>query len=337
MTGFKRTLILLLSLTLTTSCGQPNLLTDVSETDSDEALFFEAKKKIDKLEWSAAIDIIENQMSDGYAAQMDVQEALAGAYAGKCGFTFVDIINGLKNSSSTSIFPFFMSIFAGNTLDTSACDRSIGIITSFGSVLQRTSDQNLFLTILGIARIGTTLGAKLDPTLDGVADGVYKTDFNVCHNYSGAPGTNTATDGWPPANPVPPAPIDPANPLSIPAPAAAPNRSITDTEAKKVASGIGIIFENMSALAAVLSGGNSTLTALQDALTQCEAVAGAGNCTATNVAAVTPELLYTIRVLMDSSAMGFGTCTPGAAPAPPAPYDLNDPSYCCIRLKPPVP
>lgn len=331
MTGFKRTLILLLSLTLTTSCGQPNLLTDVSETDSDEALFFEAKKKIDKLEWSAAIDIIENQMSDGYAAQVDVQEALAGAYAGKCGFTFVDIINGLKNSSSTSIFPFFMSIFAGNTLDTSACDRSISIITSFGSVLQRTNDQNLFLTILGIARIGTTLGAKLDPTLDGVADGVYKTDFNVCHNYSGGAGSS-ATDGWSQTLPLPSL----QNPFSIPAPASSPARAVTDTDAKKVASGIGIIFENMSALAAVLSGGNSTLTALQDALTQCEAVAGAGNCTATNVAAVTPELLYTIRVLMDSSAMGFGTCTPGTMPDDPG-DDLNNAAYCCIRLKPPVP
>lgn len=327
MTGFKRTLILLLSLTLTTSCGQPNLLTDVSETDSDEALFFEAKKKIDALEWDTAIDIIENQMSDGYAAQVDVQEALAGAYAGKCGFTFVDIINGLKNSPSSSIFPFFMSIFAGNTLDTSACDQSISIITSFGSVLERTNDQNLFLTILGIARIGTTLGAKLDPTQDGVADGVYKTDYNICHNYSGGAGS-AATDGWPQGDPM-------QNPLNIPLPVASPARAITDTEAKKIASGIGIIFENMSALAAVLSGGNSTLTALQDALTQCETVAGAGNCTATNIAAVTPELLYTIRVLMDSSAMGFGTCTPGVMPDDPG-DDLNNPAYCCIRLKPPV-
>ncbi|UXR64485.1 hypothetical protein EZJ49_15560 [Bdellovibrio bacteriovorus] len=330
MTGFKKTLILLLSLTLTTSCGQPNLLTDVSQTDSDEALFFEAKRKIDELEWTAAIDIIENQMSDSYAAQVDVQEALAGAYAGKCGFTFVDIINGLRNSPSSNLFPFFMNIFAGNVLDTSACDRSISIITSFGSVLQRTNDQNLFLTILGIARIGTTLGAKLDPTHDGVADGVYKTDFNICHNYSGAPGTNTSTDGWPQPGP------SIQNPLSIPAPAAAPDRSLTDTEAKKVASGIGIIFENMSALASVLSGGNATLDALEDALTECESVAGAGNCTATNEAAVTPELLYTIRVLMDSSAMGFGTCTPGQYPDDPG-DDLNDPAYCCIRLKPPVP
>lgn len=327
MTGFKRTLILLLSLTLTTSCGQPNLLTDVSETDSDEALFFEAKKKIDKLEWSTAIDIIENQMSDGFAAREEVQEVLAGAYAGKCGFTFMDIVNGLKNSSSTSIFPFFMNIFSGNALDTSACDRSINIITSFGSVLERTNDQNLFLTILGIARIGTTLGAKLDPTHDGVADGVYKTDFNVCHNYSGGVGSS-ATDGWPQGNPM-------QNPLSIPDPAVAPDRALTDIEAKKVASGIGIIFENMSALAAILSGGNSTLNALQDALTQCESVAGAGNCTATNVAAVTPELLYTIRVLMDSADMGFGTCTPGVMPDDPS-DDLNDPAYCCIRLKPPV-
>lgn len=314
MKNVKKIFIVLLSMILTTSCGQPNLLTDVSQTDTDEALYFEAKKQIDDMEWDTAIDIIENQMSDGYAAQEAVQESLAGAYAGKCGFTFIDILDGIQNSPSAKIFPFFMSIFAGNTLDPSSCDQAISIISSFGSVVERTQDQNLFLTILGIARIGTTLGAKLDPTADGTADGVYNTDYNICHNYS----AGVATDGYPvPGGPFPPAPM------------AEPTRSITDTEAKKVASGIGMIFENMSALASVLSGDNSTLTSLQDALTSCEAVAGAGNCTATNESAVGPELLYTIRILMDTNDMGFGTCDPTKI--------YPDAAACCPRLYPPVP
>ncbi|AFY02747.1 hypothetical protein [Bdellovibrio bacteriovorus] len=315
----KQAFIILLSLVLTTSCAQPNLLTDVSDTDSDDALYYEAKKKLDALEWDEAIDIIENQLSPTYAAKVSVKETLAGAYAGKCGFTFVDIISGMQNSPSANIFPFFVSIFGGNTLDTASCDQAISIISSLGTVLQRTQDQNLFMTILGIARIGTTISAKLDPTNDGVVDGVYNTNYSVCHNYSGAPGTATATDGW--AQPGP----SPQNPLSIPAPVVAPTRSITDTEAKKVASGIGLIFENISALASVLSGDNSTLTALQDALEQCESVAGAGNCTATNEAAVGPELLYTIRVLMDTNGMGFGACDPTKV--------YPDAAACCPRLK----
>ncbi|MFV3408448.1 hypothetical protein ACNH6C_07560 [Bdellovibrio bacteriovorus] len=311
MKSVKQAFIILLSLVLTTSCAQPNLLTDVSDTDSDDALYYEAKKKLDALEWDEAIDIIENQLSPTYAAKVSVKETLAGAYAGKCGFTFVDILSGMQNSPSANIFPFFVSIFGGNTLDTASCDQAISIISGLGTVLQRTQDQNLFMTILGIARIGTTLGAKLDPTNDGVADGVYNTDFNVCHNYSGGPGS-AATDGWPQPGP-------------IPAPVVAPTRTVTDIEAKKVASGIGLIFENISALASVLSGDNSTLTALQDALGQCELVAGAGNCTATNEAAVTDELLYTIRVLMDANGMGFGTCDPTKV--------YPDAAACCPRLK----
>lgn len=312
MNAVKRIFILVLCLTLSTSCSAPNVLTEYSQTDTDEALFYEAKKKIDALEWDEAIDIIENQISDGYAAKVKVQEALAGAYAGKCGFTFVDILNGLMNSPSSSIFPFFMSIFAGNTLDPAACDESIRIISSFGTVLQRTQDQNLFLTILGIARVGTSLGAKLDPTSDGVADGVYGTDYNVCHNYS----AGSATDGYPGAM-IPP----------MPAPPAEPTRSLTDTEVKNVASGIGLIFENMSALAAALSGDNSTLTALEDALASCESVAGAGNCTATNESAVSAELLFAMRYLLDTGDMGFGSCDPTKA--------FPDASACCPALKPP--
>lgn len=306
----KRILILLMSLALTTSCGEPNLLTEFSQTDSDEALYFEAKKQIDNLQWDTAIDIIENQMGSAYAARVDVKETLAGAYAGKCGFTFIDIVTGLSNSPSANLFPFFMSIFAGQTLTPSACDQAISIISSLGNASQRSQDQNLFLTILGIARIGTTLGAKLDPTADGVADGVYSTDYNVCHNYSGG----AATDGY-------------GLPLPAPQPPAEPARSITDAEAKRVASGIGMIFENMAALGSVLSGDNATLTSLQETLTDCEAIAGVGNCTATSVDAVSPELLYVIRVLLDVNGMGFGTCVIGDTyPAATA---------CCPALKPP--
>lgn len=309
MNVVRRAFIIVLSLMVFSSCSAPNLLTEYSQTDTDEALFFEAKKKIDNLEWDAAIDLIENQISDGFASQVEVQEALAGAYAGKCGFTFIDVINGLINSPSSNIFPYFMGIFAGTTLQPASCDESIRIITSLGSVLERSQDQNLFLTVLGIARIGTTLGAKLDLTSDGVPDGVYGTDFNVCHNYSGA----TATDGYPGDIPIAPPPK--------------PTRFLTDEEVKKVASGIGLVFENMSALAAALSGDNSTLTALQAALTTCESIPGVTDCRVTDETAVSAGTLFSMRYLLDTATMGFGSCDPTKG--------YPDPSACCPALKPP--
>lgn len=297
MKCFRRFAVLILCSMLTTSCGDPNLFTEYSQQETDEAFFIDAQKKIDSLQWNAAIDIINNKMSANYRQKVKVKEALAGAYAGKCGFTFADVLAGLQNNPSSRIFPFFMSIFAGLTLDTASCDSAITVMESIGGVLDRTADQNLFMSILGLARIGTVLSAKLDrPIADGTPDGVYKTDYNVCHNYS----AGVATDGWPGNVPYAPEPV------------AAPTRFITDTEAKKVASGIGLLFENMSALGSVLSGGNSTLTGLQSALTQCESVAGASNCTQTNPNNVSATLLYATRVLLDEGQMGFGSCVVGS-------------------------
>lgn len=320
MTLIKKILVIITILSLTTSCSDPNVLTEFSQQESDEAFFMEAKKKINRMEWTAALDILENKISSGFQQQLKVKEARAGAYAGRCGFTFADILGNIQNTPSAEIFPFFMSIFAGTTVIPGACDSAIAIMTSLGDVTERTNDQNLFISILGMARIGTILQSKLDgPVADGIPDGAYGTDYNVCHNYSGG----SATDGWP-ALPFPlPA---------MPAPEAEPatGRTLSDDDVKKVASGIGLIFENISALGAAMSGANSTLDSLEDALTMCEDLPGSPDCIVTDTALVSAELLYATRILLSDSSMGFGVCTAGAFPNPPTPPFPA--SLCCPGL-----
>lgn len=302
MLRLKFVFIILLSLALTTSCGQPNVLTEFSKTDSDEALYVEAKKQLDLYEWQGAIDIIEDEMSAGFRARMDVVETLASAYAGKCGLIFFDLVQGLSNNPSTALFPYFMDIFKNQTLDTPSCDEAIELIEGLGTVTTRTQDQNLFMALLGIARLGTTLSSKLDQDdHNGVADA----PFNMCHDYSGG----GPADVWPAPYNAPPF-TDP--PFSIPQPPPTMDHYLSDTDVTQVITGLGLVFENLAALGAAI-GGVSTIDALEEALEDCEDVnGGSGSCTITDPANVTAETRYAFRLLLDDGDMGFGSCSMAA-------------------------
>ncbi|MGZ3770209.1 MAG: hypothetical protein ACXWRZ_14620, partial [Bdellovibrio sp.] len=56
--------ITVLILMITTSCGQPNVLKGYSSNvQSDEALFLDAKNKLDSSDWDSAISIITTSLS----------------------------------------------------------------------------------------------------------------------------------------------------------------------------------------------------------------------------------------------------------------------------------
>lgn len=292
---------LILSLGLTTSCDKSNVLTEYSQTDSDEALYIDAKKKMDNLQWQVAIDIIEDQISAGFQARRDVKNSLAGAYAGKCGVTFFDLIDGLTNSPSPQIFPYFMGIFEGVTLDTASCDTAIQIMQSLGTVGQRTNDENLYLALLGLTRIGTTLSAKLDQS---PSNGAIDSNSTVCNNNTGG----SETDGW--------SAQFKANPFNFPAAPGGMTHFLTDNEVKKVIVGLGLIFENAAALTAALGGGsNSTLDGINDAKAACASAIDAitnhavASCEFTDTTAVPSSLVYAFRLMLRSDDFGFAGCS----------------------------
>lgn len=274
--------LILLFVFVFSGCGDVNVLDNYSNADSDEARYFEATTLLDERKWSQVISIIENDLSNGFAARSEVQETLASAYAGHCGYTFADILVGLQDATDSRFFPLFLDIFSSNSIVTTSCDHAITVLQGLGTVTERTSKQNLMLSILGMARIGTTLAVKLDPGATGTADPA----ANVCSR------------------------TDPGVPY------------LAEADIKKVATGIGLIFENISALGGLLGSGSNSLSGLTDALNACQGLGLGVNCIVTNEAEVDSPLDYVTRVMLDTGDFGFKTC------------DMNTAGSCCPGLTP---
>lgn len=287
MRAFKFLLIIFLS-PFFSSCTGNNAFTQFSNQTTDEALYQEALKKIDQLAWAQAIDIIENQISAGYQQRTNVRESLMGAYAGKCGLSFVTLIDGLSTATG-GIFSMALGTFGGIVVDTASCDSAVQILQSFGTSTERTQNQNFYAAILGLAKLGVNLHATLDQETSGAGDGTVDVGWDSCQE----PATTTLLQ-------------------------------LTDAEVKKAITGVGLIFENVATLVATMGAANAGVSSLDAAKTECESLAGAGNCTITdeNSAAITPEMIRFFRRMISSSSLGFGTC------------DINDmitPS-CCSAL-----
>lgn len=321
MGKLKNILIIILCMGLAASCTKPNVLEDLASKNSDEALYIDAKKQIDDSAWDNAIAILENQLSAGFKARRDVLNTRAGAYAGKCGIKFTTLVNGLKNASggASKIFPYMMGIFSGVTVTPAACESAISLMQQIGDETVRDTNENLFVSILGLARIATTLANKLD-SVDH--DGVIDASTNVCHEWAAAAPHNAL---WPWTDPIL---------LAAFPPPAMPAQYLTDSEIQKIAAGVGLIIETLPALSSVIGGGNSLVTAVAGVTALCASVGtGAGGitvvCDETIPALVTNNSIYAFRALLDSNSLGFGTCVPGS----------NNPGQlCCPSLKiPPWP
>lgn len=214
-------IIIILSLALTTSCGQPNVLTEYSTTDSDQALYLDAKNLIDDSSWDAAISILTTELSAAYQERTDVKTTLMYAYSGKCGISFLNLINNLKSTQSSEMFKIALDLFDNTNVDVAACDLAIDTLHSIGATApERSSDLNLFAAVLGIARMGTTLHSKFDKDSGGLGDGDADMGWNSCVVSSAA-------------------------------------LHLSDDDMNRIASGVGLIFENLAALGDELTSGSA--------------------------------------------------------------------------------
>lgn len=279
---------LTISLFLTSCGGDSNALTATANLTTDEARYLTAVKKIDSGEYQTAIDIIVNQISAVYKEKIEVKESLMGAYAGKCGISITGLIQGLGTFSG-SVFSFSLSPFAGTIVDPSACDSAIAVLQSIGSAATRNENQNVYGAILGLAKIGVNLHSTFDQESSGLGNGVVDATWNSCT----AAATSTAG-------------------------------KLTDAEVKKIITGMGLIFENITALSSVIGATNAGVSSLDAAKTQCTATAGAV-CTVTSETSVilTPAVVRLYRRMIASSVFGFGTCDISSSTVPPS---------CCPAL-----
>lgn len=165
------TLIFIFTLsTFQLSCGG-NAFSQMSVKDSDEALFKDAEILIDAGDYSGAITKIL-ATSSSFQSLTTTKRALAGAYAAKCGLRAIDFFNGLGGTGT--MFTLYMKGFqtiASADIDPASCDSAQNIMESIGTVGQRTQDQNFFLALLGMAKIGSQLRITEDISpVDGTVD-----------------------------------------------------------------------------------------------------------------------------------------------------------------------
>lgn len=174
--GFK--LVLLFTLCAQWSCT--NALSSFAAKDDDQSLLYEAKESIRKGDYSTAIASCLD-MSSSFYAQSDVAMVCASAYAGRCGFTTMGVINRVDTYVSSAppekLFHWYMTQITGTTAQSiSDCNTAIQIMNAQGTAANRTTDQNGFVSLLALHAISVVLNETGDVTDDNVLDG----GFDAC-------------------------------------------------------------------------------------------------------------------------------------------------------------
>lgn len=148
-----------------------NLLSEFGNKNSDEALLFDAKAKMDARDWTGAIASFQ-AMSSSALANRDVKAAYASAYAGRCGLDMVSLVQKLS-SSNANLFVTLMKHFQGATIArASDCVQARALLSSISaSASGRTPDENTLMAFVALTDVGVRLAASADANGDGAVDG----------------------------------------------------------------------------------------------------------------------------------------------------------------------
>lgn len=157
-------------------CGSANILVDFG-SETDQSLLFDAKQKMNKGNWSGAIENF-NKMSTEYLDRRDVKFFQANAYAGRCGLDFLSFIENLTNIGATRLLLFLMQSHTGSTLGNGDdCVTAEALVKSIsGNVAERTTDENTFMAFMSFTKMGVFLSALADTNGDNSPDG----GFDAC-------------------------------------------------------------------------------------------------------------------------------------------------------------
>lgn len=164
------------ALLMLVSCSQ-NALLESAKRDTDAALLFEAKKKMNSSLWTDAITMI-GRMSAAGQADRATKVTLASAYAGRCGLDLIRLADQISTSAGTNFFSILGSSMRAATgtsvTDCIAAETTLLAISSDPAAL--TADENLMLSFVGFSKIGAILATYADLNNDGSAD----VGFDAC-------------------------------------------------------------------------------------------------------------------------------------------------------------
>jgi hypothetical protein len=257
-----------------------NALEGFSDKYSNDALFVDAKMQINKGNFDSALSKISD-MSPDFQARREVRMLAASAYGGKCGINFLEVVTGLTDLGTTRLFPFLLDQFRGGSPATiDACLAAENIIESIGAVGARNTDENLFLAIVSLAKMGKVLSYYLDADQDGTTETFGTVD--PCLRARGA-RTGGPFDG-----------------------------DFFPADLREFGSGLTLFLQNISALAGQIDLGSGSVT---DVTAACADLAGINPsydfCSVTDPAAFTADHLQALVTLLnEDSVLGLGSnCT----------------------------
>jgi hypothetical protein len=159
-----------LILCFSSGCGS-NAFKEMSDKTSDDAKYFDAKVAMDNQDWDTAIAKFES-ITGSLASNRTFLNDKAAAYAGKCGLQFISYFNSLSTFSITgsTIFKALMDSVKTTSVNATSCATAESIMTSIGLTASlRTSDENLFMLLLSMFKVGAYLKTYVDPTGTGTA------------------------------------------------------------------------------------------------------------------------------------------------------------------------
>lgn len=135
-------------------CTQ-NILSEIGNKNSDEALLFDAQAAVNAQQYDSAISIVTQRVSASGQQSTRAREILASGYAGKCGLNFIDYVTGLADAVSGSTFVLVSAPFVGAAVSPDSCLSSLQTLDLIGTNVQRTSNQNAFAAIVGMVLMGS--------------------------------------------------------------------------------------------------------------------------------------------------------------------------------------
>lgn len=162
--------ILLMSVTGTLlSCGG-NIFQDMSGKTSHNAIVEEIRNMVNEQRFSEAIELIEDNPT--METSRDDKLIFASAYAGGCGLTFASIFDSLSTASGTPM-EFAKDAFTTTSVIPDNCYVAQQWIESIGAAGVRTSNENIAMFLIGLAKVGTYLRNRADADMDGALDAGY--------------------------------------------------------------------------------------------------------------------------------------------------------------------
>jgi hypothetical protein len=183
----KKNIFLLVLSGLINSCGNTNVFQSMASKTSDEALLEDVNKLLNEKSWTLALSKLSG-LSAETRSQYEVIKIEASIYAGKCG---LDMLQFITSFGAGAIFKNFMSGFQAVVPFPADCQTAQTLIENqFGQTasdrinnlgVARGSDVNVFMAVLGTAKIGAQLGAKADLS---PKDGTMDAGFTGCSSGS---------------------------------------------------------------------------------------------------------------------------------------------------------